>query len=170
MNKGHKAPGKKPFVTQALTEIPLLDQSNTSECSEEHSEILTTMGFITFTPHSILFCFNSFQELRKSPCLSAHPAVPTAATTKLHKCSHYARKSYLLHRSPRVCNNNTPSNIQHFYSSTFRNFAKRWSSITQRTPTSMSTFQLHTVTLQTCQPTQQQRCSHLPSSAISSPS
>lgn len=48
-NKGHKAPGKKPFVPQALTEIPLSDQSHPSACSEEHAEILTTVGFITFT-------------------------------------------------------------------------------------------------------------------------
>lgn len=61
MNKGHKAPGKKPFVNLALIEIPLSDHSNTSECSEEHAEILTTMGFITFTHplNPILFSFPS---------------------------------------------------------------------------------------------------------------
>lgn len=87
MNKGHKAPGKKPFVTQALTEIPLSDQSSTSECSEEKAEILTTIWLHYFhSPTQSYFVLIPFRRLRKSPCLSGQPLLfPIVATTQTPK-------------------------------------------------------------------------------------
>lgn len=64
-NKDHKAPGKKPFVTQALTEIPLSGQSNNLSVQRSTLKYWPLWASLLSLTHSILFCFNSFQEAEK---------------------------------------------------------------------------------------------------------
>lgn len=44
-----KLPEINNFLLKLLQEFPLLDYSNTFECSEEQAKILTTTDFTTFT-------------------------------------------------------------------------------------------------------------------------
>ena len=53
------------FSLKLLQELPLLDHSNTFECLEEQAKILTTMDSLLALTHSIVFCFDSFQETEK---------------------------------------------------------------------------------------------------------
>lgn len=56
--------------------------------------------------------------------LSVLQVSPISYHANSKKCSYYARKSNLLHKSRGVWSSNTLYNIQHFYSPTIRRFAK----------------------------------------------